>query len=43
MESEEENAPFMDGFLEEVTLNGSLKNELEGSPEGLRGKGMVGR
>lgn len=42
MESKEENAPFMDGFLEEVTLNGSL-NELEGSQAGLSGKGMVGR
>lgn len=42
MESEEENGPFMDSFLEEVTLNGNLKNVLEGSPEGLSGKGMVG-
>lgn len=43
MESEEENAPSVDGFLEEVTLNGSLKNEVEGSRGGLSGKGMVGR
>lgn len=30
VEGEEENAPLRDGFLEEVTLNGGLKNELEG-------------
>lgn len=38
MKGEEENAPFRDGFLEEVTLNGDLKKELERSQERLRGK-----
>lgn len=41
MEGEEENAPFWDGFLEEVTLNGDLRKELERSQERLRGKGEV--
>lgn len=38
MEGEEDNAQFGDSFLEDVTLDGRLKNELEGRQEGPRGE-----